>query len=642
MTKEDEGIYTCLASTSKDRTSLSGRLTVLSEAPSFTSTPRDIRILEGRHTELVCQADGIPAPTISWRFGDRDLESSGGVLALKSLSLEKQGNYICTAQNMYGSVQELVNLQVIQGARKENKNLVPDIVKNIKDTISLPCEFKLDERIEEETRVVWFKENVEIPASSTKYKIESNRSLEIRNIELEDGGQYACKIITPLQEVESKISLIVSGESPEILNAFDRVTIHEGESLTISCVARGVPTPSIQWFLKDSPVSSQYLTSIETANSEFRETRVIIKHSTKGHEGVYQCVAKNNVGTVVKNSHVRVLKRTKVSILGENGRADITVPAGQKLKLPCKVDNDEMNRITRILWSKDGQDIQVGGKDFIDFGMDGSITIFNVQKRHEGLYKCTVTTVKDEESAEIPLRVLVNAPVITKHSKNQIIFSGTSIQLECISTGIPEPESSWTFNKTITNVIGPTFDIKNAISADSGFYTCTSGNSIGETQRTIVVSVVTLPPSLDTYQTKQGANVRLPCVKETEKVKVLWLKDNKPIEELGPNMELDGRGSLVLKNLTVEAEGEYKCKIVLQSERKERIMTVKLMPDIVTIDNTRLEVKEGDNFTLKCDVLPGNRQIIINCHNWKEQRGGAIHKNGGQGLFNILFHTSYS
>ena len=322
-------------------------------------------------------------------------------------------------------------------------------------------------------------------------------------------------------------------------------------------------------------------------------------------------LAKNNVGTVVKNSHVRVLKRTKVSILGEDGRADITVPAGQKLKLPCKVDNDDMNRITGIVWTKDDEGIQVGGKDIIDFGMDNSITIINVQKRHEGLYKCTVTTVKDQESAEIPLRVLVNAPVITKHSKNQIIFSGTTLQLECISTGIPEPSTRWTFNRTITNVTAPTFDIKNAISADAGSYTCTSSNSIGETQRTIVVSVVTLPPSLDVYQAKQGATVRLPCVRATGKVSVLWLKGNKPMDELGPNMEIDRLGSLVLKNLTLEEEGEYKCKIVIQSERKERIMSVKLMPDIVTIDNTRLEVKEGDNFTLKCDVLPGRESKFL-------------------------------
>ena len=34
-------------------------------------------------------------------------------------------------------------LQVIRGVRKENENLVPDVVKNIKETISLPCDFKV-------------------------------------------------------------------------------------------------------------------------------------------------------------------------------------------------------------------------------------------------------------------------------------------------------------------------------------------------------------------------------------------------------------------------------------------------------------------------------------------------------------------
>ena len=37
----------------------------------------------------------------------------------------------------------VVMLQVIRGVRKENENLVPDVVKNIKETISLPCDFKV-------------------------------------------------------------------------------------------------------------------------------------------------------------------------------------------------------------------------------------------------------------------------------------------------------------------------------------------------------------------------------------------------------------------------------------------------------------------------------------------------------------------
>ena len=74
----------------------------------------------------------------------------------------------------------------------------------------------------------------------------------------------------------------------------------------------------------------------------------------------------------------------QVSIVSEDGPQEISIHAGQQAKLPCQVDNDERNRITNIEWTKDGDSIQVGVEDRIDFGYDGSLIIFNVQKRHEG------------------------------------------------------------------------------------------------------------------------------------------------------------------------------------------------------------------------------------------------------------------
>ena len=73
------------------------------------------------------------------------------------------------------------------------------------------------------------------------------------------------------------------------------------------------------------------------------------------------------------------------------------------MKLPCNVDQDENNKITNIVWTKDDLSLQVGVEDRIDFGYDGSLTIFNVQKRHEGRYKCKVKTLRDEASAEVEM-----------------------------------------------------------------------------------------------------------------------------------------------------------------------------------------------------------------------------------------------
>lgn len=188
---------------------------------------------------------------------------------------------------------------------------------------------------------------------------------------------------------------------------------------------------------------------------------------------MYQCLATNNVGSVMKNSNVMIIERTRVSI-SQGGRQEESVQAGQQLKLPCDVEIDERNRITDIRWSKDGKKIEAGIDDRIDFGYDGSLTIFNVQKRHEGRYRCRVKTQGDEESAEVPVRVIVNAPVITSHSPHQRVFSGSSLDLQCDANGIPDPEISWTFNKTSTQVRGELYGIRNAISTDSGHYTCSA------------------------------------------------------------------------------------------------------------------------------------------------------------------------
>lgn len=61
--------------------------------------------------------------------------------------------------------------------------------------------------------------------------------------------------------------------------------------------------------------------------------------------------------------------------------------AGQSLRIPCNYEKDPLNRITNIKWSMNEKDIQVGSKDRVDFGIDGSITISNVQKRHSGIYR---------------------------------------------------------------------------------------------------------------------------------------------------------------------------------------------------------------------------------------------------------------
>ena len=65
----------------------------------------------------------------------------------------------------------------------------------------------------------------------------------------------------------------------------------------------------------------------------------------------------------------------------------ISVQAGKRLPIPCHFSHDPLNRITNIEWTKDESPIDIGPADKIDFGMDGSIIINDVQRRHQGTYR---------------------------------------------------------------------------------------------------------------------------------------------------------------------------------------------------------------------------------------------------------------
>ena len=63
--------------------------------------------------------------------------------------------------------------------------------------------------------------------------------------------------------------------------------------------------------------------------------------------------------------------------------------------------------------------------------------------------RCRVTTMLDNATDVVTIRVVVNAPVIVSHSPDdQIAFEGDTVKMSCAANGIPEPTISWSFNKT--------------------------------------------------------------------------------------------------------------------------------------------------------------------------------------------------
>ncbi|NWU51553.1 GPA33 protein, partial [Dromas ardeola] len=134
---------------------------------------------------------------------------------------------------------------------------------------------------------------------------------------------------------------------------------------------------------------------------------------------------------------------------------------------------------------------------------DISITINAVTMEDNGTYACSVRLRNDppRQTATLALFVLV-AP---SKPKCQILGTpeyGQTINLTCIShEGSPKPRYTWqSFNvqnepRVLQTTEGEQITLKNISADTSGFYICTSTNTVGKEFCNMTVSV--LPPSMN-------------------------------------------------------------------------------------------------------------------------------------------------
>ena len=218
-------------------------------------------------------------------------------------------------------------------------------------------------------------------------------------------------------------------------------------------------------------------------------------------------------------------------------------------KTNCVFVVDAQNNITNIDWERIGNN----NADF-DRGYDGSITISNVQKRHEGKYKCTLTTQYDSSNAIVTIEVEAYGPVITKHSHNQTVFNGDGVLLICNAEGLPQPRISWQLNSTdvVPAATGDEFEISHAIHSDTGTYTCVATNEYGKTNKTVFIKVLTLPVFKKEIIVKDGDELELPCIdtRGIDGVSYTWKKDDDIIHSNNLH-SIQPNGSLILTKMSV-------------------------------------------------------------------------------------------
>uniref|UniRef100_A0A0N4ZT87 Peroxidasin n=1 Tax=Parastrongyloides trichosuri TaxID=131310 RepID=A0A0N4ZT87_PARTI len=139
---------------------------------------------------------------------------------------------------------------------------------------------------------------------SRKYQMKQRNShLTIYPFLEGDVGKYTCVAMNRYGTVSHEIDLkIIQSVPPFITEGPQSQRVKPSERVTFRCKAKGEPKPHITWFFEGSEI--QNLAGHFQASHD--ETELIITHVTRQDNGVFTCMAGNDVGAMTADATLTV------------------------------------------------------------------------------------------------------------------------------------------------------------------------------------------------------------------------------------------------------------------------------------------------------------------------------------------------
>ncbi|XP_038053928.1 hemicentin-2-like isoform X2 [Patiria miniata] len=384
LTRQDSGLYKCLAENDAGHTAATAKITVMAK-PQITQMSVNVTLNRGEPFKLTCQATGSPQPRVTWerKDGKRVLMRRNGTMAflsVESASTSDSGIYFCKATNSLGSTTEMVHVKVLVPPRWNEKPISKTV--NQGDDVTLRC----DARGTEPLNVTWRIENgrnISMPFDGhPRYSVdEETRSFRIASVEPADKEfVYHCEIANDAGSISASANLqvIEQWQLPSITAPLPNQTAFVGDDVRMSCQASGDPAPQVTWFLQD--LSIETLMDERFVVSESGE-ELSVSNVNLRDSGTYSCVAANVNGIKREKGELRVvvpsLKLTK-------GLTNTTVENGSALNLVCAAAGDPTPEVT---WFFNDKPINVSAApSYVIVG--GDLSVSEMAPQHEGKYGC--------------------------------------------------------------------------------------------------------------------------------------------------------------------------------------------------------------------------------------------------------------
>ncbi|XP_077466071.1 matrix-remodeling-associated protein 5-like [Stigmatopora argus] len=515
MDKQDEGDYTCYAKNKlgKDERKVSVKVGPNAPRISFKS-PSQVTVKYGEIAQLSCQAIGEPTPQIFWisprneiipTLSDKFEIVGNGMLVVKKVTLTDEGTYACVARNSVGD--DIKNMILVVESKEPfiNGNRGKSFKKVVGisyQTVLLDCEAEG----KPEPQIWWvtpYGHSLQLSYLSGRFQVHRNGSLEVRGVRKTDEGKYTCLAKNQLGEASLLVELDVAPIAEKPSFAVPNIELlsikHNGGDLYLQCSARGKPKPEYVWVL---PNGTMLMPGVRLQRfTHHRENGTLwISQLSASDKGVYSCLAKNVAGQAEKRYALEAGR--KPVIRGPTGGIKITY--GQTLNLHCITDGWPQATIAWTLPNGFTLDKpQSIGR--VTFHANGTLQMRQIATFDKGTYTCKASNSFGTSTLSYPITVMVYPPRITSMLPSITrVNRGTPVKLNCVATGVPKPEISWTLPGRTTLIphnryivqggIHMTEEgslvIQNPVLMNSGIYKCNAKNALGTDFKSTYVQVI--------------------------------------------------------------------------------------------------------------------------------------------------------
>ncbi|XP_015676807.1 brother of CDO [Protobothrops mucrosquamatus] len=321
------GRYQCIASMSEGVVASVPATVTLANLKDFKYDGQHvIEVDEGNTAVIACDLpESHPKAQVRYSVKQEWLEASrdnylimpSGNLQIVNASQDDEGTYKCAAYNpVTQEVKTSVSsekLRVRRSTAEVARIIYPTEAQTIIITKGQSLILECVASGIPPPRVTWTKDGSSISGYNKTRFLLSN--LLIDAISEEDSGTYSCMADNGVRKAAASVILynVQVFEPPEVSMELSQEIITWGQSAKFTCRVRGNPQPSVVWLRNAVPLFSSHRMQL---------SRKALRLSSVGpeDEGIYQCMAENEVGSAQAMIQLRV-SQPEISQMSQQGPA---------------------------------------------------------------------------------------------------------------------------------------------------------------------------------------------------------------------------------------------------------------------------------------------------------------------------------